>query len=245
MRKLTLLLALFVCSLAYANDIIILKNSTKIEAVITEVSDETVKYHKVSNPDGPIFVTKTSEISSILYDNGEVQVFNAETPQPEPAPQPQRASKLYNSGRGAHFQGMADLGLDFAPLYVSDYGYVFFVGPNIDFTFGARIRDYIFVGGGIGFFTLLDAPDTFYNLVGAMHANVRGYLPVSETTMPYLDFALGMNLGVLGVGTSYNELYCGFCTRVGLGVEYKSLNVSLGYELMMAHSLYTRVGIRF
>lgn len=60
----------------FATDIIILKNSTRIDAVIQEVSQSEIKYKKASNPNGPSFILSTSEIVSIVYDNGEVQTFN-------------------------------------------------------------------------------------------------------------------------------------------------------------------------
>lgn len=251
MRKLTLLIALFVCSLLHANDIIILRNSTRIDAIITEVSDETVKYHKASNPDGPIFVTNTSEISSIVYDNGEVQSFHVEKPavnnETSQSSQPEKKSKLYNSGQGAHFQGMVDLGFAFTDLsdYIYYYGYSnangFYAGPSLDFTFGSRIRDYIFVGGGVGFNTILNAFNKDYSMLGVIHANARGYLPLSETTMPYLDFSIGTSLGVY----SMEYFYCRFYTRVGLGVEYKHFDISFGYELMTFNFGYLRLGARF
>ena len=59
----------------FATDIIILKNSTRIDAVIQEVSQSEVKYKKASNPNGPSFILSTSEIISIVYDNGDVQTF--------------------------------------------------------------------------------------------------------------------------------------------------------------------------
>ena len=57
------------------SDVIITVQSEKIDAIITEVSDETVSYKKASNPKGPTFVLSTEKISTILYANGEVQVI--------------------------------------------------------------------------------------------------------------------------------------------------------------------------
>ena len=58
-----------------AQDIIVTKQATRIDAKILEVSDTEVRYKKTSNMDGPTFVMSTSEISSILYANGEVMVM--------------------------------------------------------------------------------------------------------------------------------------------------------------------------
>lgn len=56
-------------------DVIIKTNSEKIEALIQEVSESEVRYKKANNPEGPMFVLSTDEISSILYANGEVQAI--------------------------------------------------------------------------------------------------------------------------------------------------------------------------
>lgn len=56
-------------------DLIIKTNSEKIEALIQEVSDTEIRYKKANNPNGPMFVIKMSEISSIVYSNGEVQAI--------------------------------------------------------------------------------------------------------------------------------------------------------------------------
>lgn len=76
MKRLSSILILLCIAVSlFATDIIILKNSTRIDAVIQEVSQSEVKYKKASNPNGPSFILSTSEIISIVYDNGDVQTF--------------------------------------------------------------------------------------------------------------------------------------------------------------------------
>lgn len=72
----SILVLLCIAVSLFATDIIILKNSTRIDAVIQEVSQSEVKYKKASSPNGPSFILSTSEIVSIVYDNGEVQTFD-------------------------------------------------------------------------------------------------------------------------------------------------------------------------
>ena len=59
-----------------AQDIIITKDAKKIEAKILEVSSTEIKYKKQSNLEGPTFVVSTSELNTIIYANGEVQLFS-------------------------------------------------------------------------------------------------------------------------------------------------------------------------
>ena len=56
MKKSTLLLFWALCcgiSAAVAQDLIVRTDSTRIEARVTEVSPETVRYKRFSIPDGP------------------------------------------------------------------------------------------------------------------------------------------------------------------------------------------------
>lgn len=60
----------------WAQDIIITTDSKKIEAKITEVSKSEIRYKETDNLEGPTFVIETKEISSIIYANGKVVLYN-------------------------------------------------------------------------------------------------------------------------------------------------------------------------
>lgn len=79
MKKIITLLCTIFCVLSvFAQDIIITKDSKRIEAKILEVSSTEVKYKKQTNIDGPTFIELLSNISAIMYSNGEVESFNVE-----------------------------------------------------------------------------------------------------------------------------------------------------------------------
>lgn len=97
---LSLLTALCVTAAAQAQDIIIRINADSIRARILEISPETVRYKRASNPDGPTYVLPVAEIASIVYANGERDIYNETNagstkaqpaaptaPAPQPAPQ--------------------------------------------------------------------------------------------------------------------------------------------------------------
>lgn len=84
-RTLVFLLAVIFATLKVnAQDLIITSDSQKIEAVIIEVSDDAIKYKKFTNQSGPAFVIKPEKISSIIYQNGEVQVFQTKPKENKP-----------------------------------------------------------------------------------------------------------------------------------------------------------------
>lgn len=81
MKELLLLLAFIAMATAVmAQDVIITKESERIEAQITEITDEAVKYKRFDNLDGPVFVLSAPKVASIVFANGEVFVFR-EQPQ--------------------------------------------------------------------------------------------------------------------------------------------------------------------
>lgn len=67
-----------------AQDIIVTRDAQKIEAKITEVSKSEIKYKDWDNQDGPTFILEVTDISSIIYSNGKVTVFNQEKAADEP-----------------------------------------------------------------------------------------------------------------------------------------------------------------
>ena len=92
MKRLLFVLA-FVCAaqMLVAQDVIVTRQAERIDAKVMEVSESEVKYKKTSNPDGPMFVLSTEKIASILYANGEVQVFEQQ-PKAEPVEKQQPVS---------------------------------------------------------------------------------------------------------------------------------------------------------
>lgn len=70
-----------------AQDIIVTTDAQKIEAKILEVSKSEIRYKEKDNLDGPTFVLSTEEISSIVYANGKVVLYNRQAKDA-----PQRAS---------------------------------------------------------------------------------------------------------------------------------------------------------
>lgn len=95
-------------SFVYAQDIITLRNGETINAKVSEVGINEVKYLKSSNINGPVYVAAKADINLIVYENGVIDVFNATTqqlttvivqqPQTVYAEQPVRRRNFWNSG---------------------------------------------------------------------------------------------------------------------------------------------------
>lgn len=112
MRKIFTIVLLLLAITVSAQDIIITKDSQRIEAKILEISPTQIKYKKYTNLEGPTFIANLSDISSILYANGELQTFAtpdtipqsittqwqaSNQPTPKPKPQTTRPRQEYPS----------------------------------------------------------------------------------------------------------------------------------------------------
>jgi len=77
MKKILLLFILsnLLFSKIYSQDIIVLKTGDEIEAKITEVGLDNVKYKKYENINGPVYVILKNDIFMIKYENGSKDVF--------------------------------------------------------------------------------------------------------------------------------------------------------------------------
>lgn len=80
---------------AFAQDIITKKDGETIDAIISEVSSDAVKFKKFSNPNGPTYTIKVNEIAMITYENGDRDVFASQGTSPfiQPA-QPESISPV-------------------------------------------------------------------------------------------------------------------------------------------------------
>lgn len=82
MKRLPALLFFILCSclMARAQDIVTLKDGTRIEAKVLEVNIDNIRYKKISNPDGPIYTEAKWNISSITYENGYTETYQVPYP---------------------------------------------------------------------------------------------------------------------------------------------------------------------
>ena len=110
MKKTILLLLAAFCGVltVAAQDLIIKADASKVEAKVTEITPESVRYKRFSNPDGPTYVLPVSEISYIQYANGEKEYFRAAASIPAtpltpalPAEEPANGFRRSRCGRGA------------------------------------------------------------------------------------------------------------------------------------------------
>lgn len=73
LRFLYAILFLFLTATYFCQDIIVKKDSSKVEAKVLEVSKTEIKYKRFNYLDGPLFVIEKGEIAYIVYQNGIIE----------------------------------------------------------------------------------------------------------------------------------------------------------------------------
>jgi len=75
---LTLIFLAIVATIA-AQDIIFKRDGTQIEATITERNENDLRYRRANYPDGPLFLVNLVDLDSIIYANGDIEIFVLES----------------------------------------------------------------------------------------------------------------------------------------------------------------------
>ena len=75
MKKFALIVILAVasCLSAKAQDIIKFRNGEEVKAKVVEVTSYEIRYKRIDNPNGPVYIDSVRDIASITYENGIVE----------------------------------------------------------------------------------------------------------------------------------------------------------------------------
>ena len=77
MRKLFAILSLLcIAGMSKAQDVIVKIDQSTIMSKVLEITSTEIKYKKWNNQDGPTYSIDRSEVLSVNYENGEVEIFS-------------------------------------------------------------------------------------------------------------------------------------------------------------------------
>ncbi|MBQ7856953.1 MAG: hypothetical protein IJ348_07580 [Alistipes sp.] len=230
---------------AKAQDVIVLRNTTEIQAKVKSIELDGVTYLKWENLDGPTYTLPKSEIFFIKYANGQKDTFE------EYRHTRTVAKKTYYSNFSkAKFQGYSYLGADFG----NSFG-----GPSLDFTFGVRTSKYFYIGGGFGWHNLIAKGFDYYennpyiayrytewDTFITFTSDIKGYIPTSvKRFYPRFDLSFGGAAYVTEGGAA-----AGFYMSVGAGFDYRRFSFGAGYQMPVVGNAvvpmgYVKLGVRF
>lgn len=96
---------------AKAQDIITTTSGEKISSKVTEITPDSVKYKRIDNPNGPVYVINKSDVLSILYENGNEEVYNEPEPvtfnKPERRPAVPEPQERYVNPRNVRYSDIS------------------------------------------------------------------------------------------------------------------------------------------
>ena len=81
-RFLLSLVALLITSVCFAQDVIVKKDGSTIQAKVLKVTQSEVEYKKFDNQNGPTYTIATKDLQSINYENGSKDIFVSENYNP-------------------------------------------------------------------------------------------------------------------------------------------------------------------
>lgn len=178
----------------WAQDVIVTRQSERIDAKILEVSETEIRYKKQNNLDGPTFVLSTDKVASILYSNGDVQSFTAVSHKEEPQRSTTTApSKLYNGIEVSVNPLMA--------IYLGQGGGVSFCA---DAGFGRRFNNNFYWGMNVGGAFASDYKAFSFG------TTARAYFPLNSPMDYYVDVYAGTE-------TDFDNWR--FCARLMPGIQ--------------------------
>ena len=194
-----LLFNLFLSTIIVAQDTIITNDNTKIIAKVLEVSQNTVKYNKFNNNEGPTYIINVSEIREIIYKNGEKDIFytknNNNAKNDNDNIQNNKIERPFI--KGLRFNCYVENGFfkNVHASYTATDPIIGAYNPDIcldygvttQFTPGLRIYDYAFVGIGFCFLTSIEEP----LIASSLSIKGRGYYPINRKTSPFIEMSFG------------------------------------------------------
>ena len=190
-----IIIIIITCSVQ-AQDIMITKDGQKITAKVEEIGVELIKYKKHDNLNGVSYSIRKSEVSSILYENGDFDVFSQESQkgiyQPNKSLSYKNAKKLYNLGIGLSIGGSVVILGGVACYFLEKYDAL--GGTNF------RPNEEAVADGGIAMMTVgsvATISGIICAIIGKSKMNSNGDISLFQTNNYKLDMAIGgNNLGI-------------------------------------------------
>ena len=232
-RIVPILLFICLCLVARSQDVIITKDSRQIQAEIIEVSPTVIKYKIYQRPNSPIVSIPIREVQKVIYEkstapgdtNNNFQRILRKKEKIRP----------FLSGTALH----AYIESSFSHDAHHNLNYI----EPLRITLGAQIKDYIYLGAGMGAayfpdiniesgYEMLDTfTSEYYDKIPQYKLSTFGVfkltLPITENIVPYIDAEGGITV-CRREWTEKWFLAPFFSASVGISIYH--ITISGGYE---------------
>jgi len=187
-----------------AQDIMITKEGQKVLSKIEEIGIDVVKYKKFDNLTGASYLISKKDVASILYENGDFEVFTEQSQKPfkeeikktNSTDNYKKAKNLFNVGIGVTVGGAVFLGTGIGLL--AAYGRVVYeadrnlgIRPSYVYDFVGDVYD-----AGVATITIgsvATVSGIVCLLIGNQRMKANGDIGLVETKKCRLDMAIGGN----------------------------------------------------
>ncbi len=242
MKKLivSILGTLLCAEFASAQDIILKRDASEIEAKVLKVGSDEIEYKKWNNLEGPTYTIPNSEVFIIKYQNGTKDTVTALSSTAR-----YEAKSKYGKFK-PHYQGEVAFAYSLGIGELSRYlNLNRIVGETVH---GYRFNPYFAAGVGLGF-------NYFYNMgydydygekvtsgMLSYFLDLKGYYPFSKQGAVCLSLDLGGASGVSGAAAG-SEFYA----SVGPGIRYGLGDFSIRFQHMGegTNAVLFRIGVNF
>ncbi|HON19858.1 MAG TPA: hypothetical protein PLW70_00780 [Bacteroidales bacterium] len=220
-----------------AQDVITLKNGDEIQAKVTEVMQDQIKYKRFDNLDGPVYFLNKSEIFMIKYQNGQKDVFKDEKPAQDNASGSNKNEDGGEFWKPYYWTNQRIAGI--SPFV--DLGGFAFTGPRagIEFRYRRFWVNAFYKYGGIGAMNTLYLDDNeIYNPAQDIEGHGGGF--TVKFLFPLKNSNSAFHVGVINEWANYS---CWFADP-DLEIEWESTFVGSS-GLGVGYSYHTNKGFYF
>ncbi len=224
---------------SFAQDIVILKDGTSVDAKVIEVDDNSVRYKKFNNPDGPTYTAKKETISEIRYKNGSKEIFNqAKATSPDKNPNSVWWTKARETKLGfwmdplgcAQWGPMAGVSIRMGTNFDIKAHVRYY---NEDFPLSDEFHNYYYDQGfGIG----LEFSKLFATTHGNWHAGLLLETAAFDPRYGYYDYYAAPHFALYTIAATGgytlrfpNRFFIDFSLQTGVSVEYTNYVNQLFY----------------
>jgi hypothetical protein len=171
------------------HDMIVLINGTILDAEVEEISPTQIKYRRVDNLTGPLFVVNSGEVYSVKYKNGSMDIINAAGKSPNsPILNPDKLYTGFSFEPSGFISGGPSITLEFSKGAVNSSFHASFPTLALNstakgFGFGAGASLNYYWGGPIGGFFMGGVFE--WNTYPSLHTVINPYAVYNPSTDSY------------------------------------------------------------
>lgn len=184
-------------------DVLVFKDGSEIKGKVKEIGSSEIKYKRCDSPDGPTYISKSSDIFMVKYANGTREVIKSEPTPRVQSPEPLRNRPNTNENsdyrknsysRQVHPAALASLIFAVLALVVLYAGALFTTGALAVFIIPLLFAILAIITGIVGMRKIREQPDVYKGKGLAMTGMIMGM--VFATIYFFILFILLLLLGI-------------------------------------------------